>query len=71
MKSVTMYCASRFCWAALYAKELPRSRTSGARSLSLLLREVTALISSWLAPSGFSTLTLMPYFFSKPSISLS
>ena len=51
------------CEAAFSAKELPRSTTSGARPWPL--REVIAVISSWLAPSGFSSATLMPYFFSK------
>jgi hypothetical protein len=32
------------------------------------LREVIALISSWLLPSGFSSPTLIPYFLVKPSI---
>ena len=48
--------ASRPCWAALSAKELPRSRTSGARSWPL--RDVTALISSWLAAVGVLDLDL-------------
>jgi hypothetical protein len=32
------------------------------------LREVTAVISSWLEPSGLSSSILMPYFFWKPSM---
>jgi hypothetical protein len=29
------------------------------------LRDVIAVISSWLAPFGFSSLIFMPYFFSN------
>jgi hypothetical protein len=45
------------------AKDWPRSSTSGARSC--VPSCWTALISSWLEPSGLAELTLMPYFCSK------
>ena len=41
------------------ATDWPRSNTSGARSVPL--SDLAALISSWLAASGWAELTLMPY----------
>ena len=64
----TLYGARMPSLTALSANELPRSTTSGARSWPL--REVIALISSWLAPSGFSSSILMPYFASNASMML-
>jgi len=44
----------------------PTSKTSGA--LSRPLSCLAASISSWLEASGWAELTLMPYFFVKPSM---
>ncbi len=49
--------------AAWMAKEVPTSSTSGA--LDWPFSWFTALISSWLDPSGFSETILMPYFLEK------
>src|SRR3954447_6129724 len=61
----TWYGASRFCAAACWAKVVPRSRTSGARSCPFWL--VTALSSSWLESSGEALLILLSCFLRKGS----
>ena len=55
----TLYGARMPCWAPLTANAVPMSSTSGARSWPLSW--LTALSSSWLEPSGFASLILMPY----------
>ena len=46
-------------WSPLTANAVPTSRTSGARLWPLSW--LTALSSSWLEPSGFASVILMPY----------
>ena len=53
----TLYGANMEVFAS--ATDWPRSKTSGARLVPL--RDFAALISSWLAASGWAELTLMPY----------
>jgi hypothetical protein len=60
----TWYGANRATF--LLANDWPRSSTSGARSC--VPSCWTALISSWLEPSGFAEFTVMPYFFWNPSM---
>ena len=50
------------------ATDCPRSKTSGA--LDLPFCWLAALISSWLAPSGWAEVILMPYLSSKPLMML-
>ncbi len=50
------------------ATDWPRSKTSGARSVPLSWP--AALISSWLAASGWAELTVMPYLALKPEMIL-
>ena len=54
----TLYGANMSVLAS--ATDWPRSNTSGA--VGWPLRCLAALISSWLAASGWSELTLMSYF---------
>jgi hypothetical protein len=56
-----LYGANRATLAS--ATAVPRSNTSGA--LSWPLSWSAALISSWLDPSGWAELTLMPYLSPK------
>ncbi len=65
-QTATLYGASRPRPAADRAKVSPRSITSGAVGRFPLLTR--ASISSSLWASGWSTVILIPYFFSKPSI---
>ena len=57
----TLYGAYMSVFAS--ATDWPRSKTSGARSVPFSWS--AALISSWLAASGWSDWTLMPYLSSK------
>ena len=58
---LTLYGANSFVFAS--ATAWLRSKTSGARLVPFSW--LAALTSSWLAASGWSDVTLMPYFFSK------
>ena len=60
LQLATRYGARMPCWSAFTANAVPMSSTSGARLWPLSW--LTALISSWLDPSGFASLILMPYF---------
>ena len=55
----TLYGVSRPFWSAWIANAVPMSSTSGARDWPLSCS--IALISSWLEPSGFASLILIPY----------
>jgi len=59
LQVATLYGAQSPDVCPLAAKTVPTSTTSGARSWPLVCW--IALSSSWLEPSGFSSVILIPY----------